>query len=88
MPITNDYTIFIIGQRNVLKEKIKQISLKKLEKQKLVDIEKTIKEFLNTKDNKIDRNLLLELVDNIQINERKEVFIHYKFNILNEEKAI
>lgn len=88
MPITNDYTIFIIGQRNVLKEKIKQISLEKLEKQKLVDIEKTIKEFLNTKDNKIDRNLLLELVDNIQINERKEVFIHYKFNILNEEKAI
>lgn len=88
MPITNDYMIFIIGQRNVLKEKIKQISLEKLEKQKLVDIEKTIKEFLNTKDNKIDRNLLLDLVDNIQINEQKEVFIHYKFNILNEEKAI
>lgn len=88
MPITNDYTIFIIGQRNVLKEKIKQISLEKLEKQKLVDIEKTIKEFLSTKDNKIDRNLLLDLVDNIQVNEQKEVFIHYKFNILNEEKAI
>ncbi len=70
------------NQRNTLKDKVQQMTLEKIENDKLIDIERVIKEFVSAK--QIDRAILLNLVDNIQINQNKEIFIHYKFNILNE----
>ena len=80
------YTNKIIGERDILesqkKEIVKQINNTK-EKQDIgskEEMEKLINEFLNN----TSKKSLYMLIDNIEIDENKNVFINFAFNKLNE----
>lgn len=71
------------NDRVLAEENIKKIKEKKENQESTDEIKEALKKFLNAKEiTKID---LISLVDKIEINEQKNVVIHYKYNLLNKE---
>lgn len=73
-------------QRITLENRKKEIEGQEVEENKLIDIEKIVNDFASSK--KIDRAMLCNLVDRIEISQDKEIFIYYRFSILNKEKQL
>ena len=80
------YTNKIIRERNSLENQKKEISKlitttkEKQDKFSQEEMENTINEFLNNSSKKA----IYKLIDNIEIDENKNVYIHFAFNKLNE----
>jgi hypothetical protein len=61
--------------------RIKQLKELEHKEGRLGDINKLVKDFVESKE--ITREMIISLVDKIEISESKEITIYYKFNVLN-----
>ena len=67
--------------RKEIEDRIEQLEKMQEKQDGLVDINRLVSNFLNAKE--ITKDMLVSLIDRIEMSEKKQITIYYKFNILN-----